>query len=123
MTANVGDFGREDLVRLGVSAVNPDLFLARTMTEDMYRFTLERIAAKRSMEPRTAESIHASLGKAHPFLVSAMREAYPGVELLAPTGAPPAEVFRGNRCLVCGKTLSDPESLAMGVGPECRRKS
>ncbi|MDR0849525.1 MAG: DUF6011 domain-containing protein [Propionibacteriaceae bacterium] len=32
-------------------------------------------------------------------------------------------MFRGVRCVVCGKTLSDPESLLAGVGPECRKRS
>ena len=73
VTADVDDFGRADLERLGVSAVNPDLFLSHTMTEAMYRFTLESLAS------------------------------------------------RGNRCLVCARALSDRESLACGIGPECGR--
>jgi len=50
-----------------------------------------------------------------------MRATFPGVEPSPATDTPPAEVFRGNRCLACGRVLSDPESLASGIGPECGR--
>ncbi|MDR0284570.1 MAG: DUF6011 domain-containing protein [Propionibacteriaceae bacterium] len=122
VTVDVDDFGRADLERLGVSAGNPDLFLAHTMTEAMYRFTLERLSGKRTLEPKTPESIHASLGRAHPMLAMAMRKVYPSIKPLSSVGGTPVEVFRGSRCLVCGKKLTDPESLVLGVGPECRRK-
>jgi len=121
VTSDVDDFGRADLARLGVSAVNPDLFLARTMTASMYRFTLERLAARRTLAPNTPATIHASLGRSHPRLAGAMRATFPGVEPSPATDTPPAEVFRGNRCLACGRVLSDPESLASGIGPECGR--
>ncbi|MDR0284784.1 MAG: DUF6011 domain-containing protein [Propionibacteriaceae bacterium] len=47
-----------------------------------------------------------------------MTEEFPGVVPDPPVNVP-AEVFRGNTCLRCGKTLKDPESLVRGVGPEC----
>lgn len=34
-----------------------------------------------------------------------------------------AEVFLASKCCACGKTLSDPESIIRGIGPECRGKS
>jgi len=121
VTPDVDDFGRADLARLGVSAVNPDLFLAHMMTEAMYRFTLERLAHARTLEPNTPATIHASLGRVHPRLAAAMRAAFPRVEPLPSADAAPAEVFRGDRCLACGRPLSTPQSLACGVGPECTR--
>lgn len=30
--------------------------------------------------------------------------------------------FRGHRCSKCGRPISDPESVAAGVGPECQAK-
>ncbi|MDR0626228.1 MAG: hypothetical protein LBG11_03045 [Bifidobacteriaceae bacterium] len=79
VTANVADFGRADLGRLGISAVNPDLFLARVFTPAMYRFALESMARRRTLAPDTPEAIQASLTRAHPRLVEAMRQAYPDV--------------------------------------------
>lgn len=92
------------------------------MTEAMYRFTLERIAGKRTLAPNTPEAIHASLSRAHPRLVEAMQGVYPDIESVYGSVQQPAEVFRGSRCMTCGRTLSDPESLALGIGPECRHK-
>jgi hypothetical protein len=119
VTPDVDDFGRTDLDRLGMIAVNPDLFLSHWMSFAMYRFTLERIAAHRSLPPNTPETIHATLGKAHPLLVRALRGVFPDIEPCPPTDAPPAEIFRGNRCLLCGRTLIAPELLTGGVCPQC----
>lgn len=123
VTRNVHDFGRADLARVGVSAVHPDLFLASMVTPDLYRGAIELMASVRTREPNTPQTLHAALGVEHPRLFEAMRGVYPGVEPSASTHAPSAEVFRGDRCLVCGKTLGDPKSLALGVGPECRRRT
>ncbi|MDR1448702.1 MAG: PIN domain-containing protein [Propionibacteriaceae bacterium] len=122
VTRNVQDFGRGDLGDLGVSAVHPDLFLAHMLGEAEYRQSLAAMAAGRLRPPNTPETLHAALGSGHPRLFEAMRTVFAGVEPAASPDSPPAEVFRGNRCLVCGKPLSDPGSLAVGVGPECRRR-
>jgi hypothetical protein len=122
VSQNVRDFGRGDLGRLGLSVACPDVFLSATVGGAAYRFALESLAARRSRDPRTPEAIHRALGRSHPRLVTAMAREFPGVSPLSPENQP-AEVFRGNRCLVCGKTLSDPESLGLGVGPECRRRT
>jgi hypothetical protein len=29
------------------------------------------------------------------------------------------ELFRGTRCVVCAKALSDPKSLELGIDPDC----
>ena len=122
ITVDVDDFGQKDLARLGLSAANPDLFLSWVMTPAAYKMALESIAAGRTLPPNTPETIHATLAKGHPRLVEAMQQVYPGVEPVLSAATPPAELFRGNCCLVCGKTLTDPESLAIGVGPECRKQ-
>jgi hypothetical protein len=123
VSRDVHDFGRGDLEARGMSVAHPDLFLASLATVDLYRGAVELMASRRSRRPNTPEELHAALGAGHPLVFKAMRGAYPGVEALPSTSEPPAEAFRGNRCLVCGKTLSDPESLAVGVGPDCRRKT
>jgi hypothetical protein len=44
--------------------------------------------------------------------------------ILAFTGAPDETMQRGARlagiCCNCGRTLTDPTSLELGIGPECR---
>jgi hypothetical protein len=123
LTVNVTDFGRLDLERLGMSVVNPDLFLAYLMTPAMYRFALEEIASRRTLAPNTPETMHASLAKAHPCLVGAMRDVYPGIDPVAEAAPPPTELFRGDRCVVCARAMSDPKSLELGIGPECAAKA
>jgi len=122
ITQNVRDFGRADLDRLGIVVVCPDLFLSVKMNGAAYRFALGSIAAGRSREPRTPIGIHQALGRSHPHLVTALADEFPDVIPL-PAKNQPAEVFRGSHCLVCGKSIHDPESLGSGVGPECRRPS
>lgn len=121
VTPNVSDFGPEDLKSLGVCAVHPDLFLEQMMVAPMYRFVLQEMAVRRSRPPRTPEDIHVALGALHPRLVQSMTAVYPRARPVPPTDHP-AEVFRGWRCVSCGKTLSDPASLTLGLGPECRKR-
>jgi hypothetical protein len=33
-----------------------------------------------------------------------------------------AELHAAGRCLRCGATLTDPESIRLGIGPTCRSK-
>jgi len=122
ITADVDDFGRGDLDRLGLVAVNPDLFLSCWMSPDMYRITLERLAVRRSSEPYTAPAIHSSLGKIHPRLASSMRQVFPDIEIMPATSQPPGELFRGTRCLVCLEALADTASVGLGVCPRCRQR-
>ena len=35
---------------------------------------------------------------------------------------PPMLMFHHGRCSVCGKRLTDAESIRMGIGPTCRKK-
>jgi len=120
ITQDVDDFGPADLARLGMSAANPDLFLAHWMTAGMYQFALERIAARRTLEPRTPDAIHASLGKVHPRLAAVMGTVYPQITILPATHKPPAESFRGTRCLTCWQPTSQP--LANGICSACHRE-
>ena len=122
VTQNVRDFGRVDLEQLDMVVVCPDLFLSVMVNGAAYTFALESIAAGRSREPRNPAAIHQALGRSHPHLVSVFADLFPDVTP-AHTENQPAEIFRGSRCLVCGKKLTDPESLRLGVGPECHRRS
>ncbi|MDR1513751.1 MAG: DUF6011 domain-containing protein [Propionibacteriaceae bacterium] len=123
VSRNVHHFGRDDLTRLSVAAAHPDAFLASSLTGPVYRDVVRVMASRRGPgRGDTPEEVHRDLGALHPRLFAAMVGEFPGVDPKPSPDAPPSEVFRGNRCLVCGKTLSDPESLAVGVGPECGRK-
>ena len=33
-----------------------------------------------------------------------------------------AELVAAGRCRICGRILTDPESIAAGIGPDCRSK-
>jgi hypothetical protein len=33
-----------------------------------------------------------------------------------------ADLARLGRCKRCGRTLSEPQSVSLGIGPDCRRK-
>jgi hypothetical protein len=55
LTENVKDFGVQDLTRLRMSAVHPDLFLASRLSIETYRDILARLARARRRKPNTAE--------------------------------------------------------------------
>ncbi|MDR0627989.1 MAG: PIN domain-containing protein [Bifidobacteriaceae bacterium] len=111
VTRNVHHFGEADLQAPSMSAVNPDQFLAWIVTRGQYRSTLEYMAAARSRPPNTVEGLHAAVAGGHPRLFEAMRTAFPGVEPVRSGDRPAKEVFRGSRCIVCGRELD-----ADGVG-------
>ncbi|MDR1449795.1 MAG: DUF6011 domain-containing protein [Propionibacteriaceae bacterium] len=121
VSQNVRDFGRADLARLNMLVSHPDVFLSAMLPGPVYRAVLTELAATRSREPKTPAAIWRQIGRTLPKLTSATRDEFPDVEPDPPVNAP-AEVFRGSRCLLCQKTLNDPESLAAGIGPECQQK-
>ena len=118
VSQNVSDYGWQDLERLNLVVVHPDLFLARVLTRSAYLAILESLAGHSTGDLAAPATIHASLGRTHPLLTAAMHEAFPDVTPVA-AEASPREVFRGYRCLVCGRRLTDPAALRTGVGPEC----
>jgi len=122
VTRNVRHFGRGDLARLRMDAAHPDAFLAAVLTPRVYLEALQVIAQSRHRAPDTPEALHAALGRDHPRLFAAMQALFPHVVPIASVHDLPHEVFRGDRCLVCGAMLTDPEALESGVGPQCRDK-
>lgn len=120
VTENVKDFGVRDLSRLQMSAVHPDLFLANQLSIETYRDVLGRLARARTREPNRAEETHrVETGERLPILAQRMKTAY-AVEPSPAARRTPRLTFRGVRCVACGKLLTSAESLALGVGPECR---
>lgn len=63
ISEDVDDFDADDLVTVGTSAVNPDLFMSIRMTTNAYREALATIASTRRRSPSTPEEIHAALGR------------------------------------------------------------
>lgn len=122
VTRNVHDFGHTDLHNAQACAVHPDMFMSHMATITGYRDVLEAMAESRQRPPNTASALHAAIGAGHPRLFTAMREAYPGVEPSVSPHAPPVELFRGAKCLLCDTLLNDPESLSLGLCPQCHRE-
>lgn len=122
VTQNIADFGRQDLARLRMSAVHPDLFLSHRLTQAVYRQILGDLAATRSKEPKTPAGIHSvEVGGYLPRLAIAMRQVFPVPPI--PAHQNPLRLsFRGYRCVVCARPLTSRSSLASGIGPECRKK-
>ncbi len=119
VTEDVDDFGEADLASVGISAVNPDLFLSVRLTSDAYRGALAALSTGRVRPPSTAEEIHSALGRNHPLLAERFDSEF-AAPIAERVQAEPAVLFRGSRCLQCASVLADPASLVRGVGPECR---
>jgi hypothetical protein len=120
MTRNVHHFGSGDLAGWSMSAVHPDQWLATVLTPSVYEKTLTDICANRRREPKTPAKLHAALAKEHPRLFAAMAAVFPGVGPEKSDHSPPAEVFRGVRCIKCQDETASANDLVDGVGPNCR---
>ncbi|MFT4163916.1 MAG: PIN domain-containing protein [Microlunatus sp.] len=119
VTENVKDFGVQDLDRLRMSAVHPDLFLSRRLSTETYRDILGRLAKTRTREPNTATEMHRiETGERLPLLAGRMKHAYP-VELASPLKSSPRIAFRGVRCVACVELLTTPSST-LDLCLECR---
>lgn len=121
VTGNVRHFGQSDLVRLGIVAVHPDLFLSQVLDPDLYRAVVTEWSSRRTRTGTTPESLHSVLADQHPLTFEAMRHVFPDVEPVAHTNEMPHVKFRGDKCFICGKPLADTECLKLGVCPECKR--
>lgn len=119
VTEDVDDYGLDDLVSVGISAVNPDLFLAERMTGAAYTFAIQRFVKLQVSPPTTSEQFHAAIAKNHPRLFA----AHAGLFEVEPEGGvhgEPEVIFRGTRCLRCERIVADPAAIIDGLGPECR---
>lgn len=99
VTENIKDFGKDDLSRLQMSAVHPDLFLAHRLSVDTYRQLLGRLAKARTRVPNTAAEIHrVETGERLPLLARRMRDTYE-VTVAQPTkGRTELHISRGALC-------------------------
>lgn len=112
------DFGFEDLAGVGVSAVNPDLFLAERLTRNSYGYAIDLFCRTQARPRRAPEQIHASIARQHPLLFAAHAELF-GVEPMAASHERPAVLFRGPRCIRCEAVVVGDEDFDAGVCAEC----
>lgn len=122
VTEDVDDFGLTDLVEAGISAVNPDLFMAVRLTGRAYEQAIRGLILNRQRPPNTATAMHAAIAKQHPRLFRAHAEVFGPVDPAEPTHNEPAVVFRGGRCVVCDSVV-EPDTLAEGECPDHRQEA
>lgn len=116
VTTDVDDFAFEDLARHGMSAVNPDYFMASRFTEQAYQEGIDLLAAVQRNPARTTGDIHRMLGRRHPLLVARFSNRYATTPLPADPDQP-STVFRGVACIRCEKQLHGDASLERGQCP------
>lgn len=119
ITEDVDDFGIEDLVSVGISAVNPDLFLATRLTRDAYATVIELFVERQVNPPTSPEMLHAATARNHPRLHAAHADLF-DIAPEQPTHPEPAVIFRGPRCLRSERIVDDPDTLIDGIAPERR---
>ena len=119
VTEDVDDYGLDDLASVGISAVNPDLFLAMRLTREAYSTVIQRFVELQVNPPTMPAQFHAAVAKNHPRLFAAHADLYE-VEPERGIHREPEVIFRGTRCLRCEQIVPDPATVIDGLGPECR---
>jgi hypothetical protein len=100
VTEDVDDFATDDLRLVGVSAVNPDLFLAERAARDVYRRALDVMVAGMKNPSRTPAQLHAAIARQHPRLFARHADLF-HVEPESTGHREPSVLFRGTTCLHC----------------------
>lgn len=116
ITTDVDDFAFQDLAAQGMSAVNPDYFMASRFSEQAYVEGVELLAAVQKNPSRTAAEVHRMLGRRHPRVVARFSTAY-AVSAVPPDPDQPGLIFRGVACIRCEAHLDDPAGLRQGLCP------
>lgn len=119
VTEDVDDFGYADLRATGISAVNPDLFLAERVDAETYRQALEVMVEGMTNPSRTPAQLHSAIARLHPRLFNMHSSLY-NIPPMTREQAEPIEVYRGRTCVRCLARLDDETQLVDGLGPECR---
>lgn len=119
ITEDVDDYGQRDLEGVGISAVNPDLFLAERLTPEAYATVIDLFVERQVNPPTTAARFHAAIAKNHPRLFSTHADLYEtdpeqGVHRES------AVLFRGPRCVRCGQLVADADPIVTGLCSDCR---
>lgn len=119
ITEDVDDYGQHDLASVGISAVNPDLFLAERLTRDAYATVIDLFVERQVNPPTATARFHAAIAKNHPRLFSTHADLYQTDpdQSLHPQ---PAVIFRGPRCMRCEQIVVDADTIVAGLCSECR---
>ena len=122
ITTDVDDFGEVDLVTAKIAAVNPDLFMALRFTDAAYQRALSQLVASLTHPPKSLTEMHALIGRKHPRLHERFADLYGETALAAKSESEPRVLYRGARCLICGRPVSDAGSRSPGCHPACLTK-
>ena len=76
ITEDVDDYAPEDLARVGMSAVNPDVFLAERLTRAAYTTVINLFVERQVNPPTTPANFHAAIARQHPRLFAAQADLY-----------------------------------------------
>lgn len=120
VTEDVDDFAEADLINLGISAVNPDLFLAERLIREAYALVIDLFVERQVAPPTTAAQFHSAVSRQHPRLFA----AHADLHNVGPTTSihrEPAVIFRGARCLGCETIVARSGELTDGLCADCRR--
>lgn len=98
VTEDVDDFAESDLTAIGISAVNPDLFLATRLTRTAYAMVINLFVTRQVAPPTTAEEFHRAIARQHPLLFTAHADLY-DIKPDSSKQALPKILFRGPRPL------------------------
>jgi hypothetical protein len=120
ITEDVDDFDRDDLAQVGVSAVQPDLFLAHRLTRAGYREAIEALSAGMTNPARTPAAVHAATNRRHPRVFATHAELYAGAPASADADVPGAD-FRGTTCVRCLDQITDDDGQRLGLCDTCRK--
>lgn len=101
----------------GMSAVNPDYFMASRFTEQAYMEGVDLLASVQKDPSRTAAEVHGMLGRRHPRLVAQFSDAYETTPVRADPDQP-STIFRGVACIRCEARLDDAADLRLGLCPD-----
>ncbi|HIT76007.1 MAG TPA: hypothetical protein IAA98_10510 [Candidatus Avipropionibacterium avicola] len=104
ITTDADSFAFDDLLAHGLSAVNPEYFMASRFTERAYVEGVDLLAAVQKSPSRTASEIHRMLGLRHPRLTGQFAGAYDTAPAQADPDQP-STIFRGVVCIRCEALL------------------
>jgi len=122
ITTDVDDFGVDDLVIEKIAAVNADLFMASRFTEAAYQRALTQLVSSLTHPPKTVGEMHALIGRKHPRLHARFAHLHTDVAMESAPEQEPRILFRGARCIICGRAVKQPDRLITGSHATCLRR-
>jgi hypothetical protein len=120
VTEDVDDFAEADLISLGISAVNPDLFLAERLNREAYALVIDLFVERQVAPPTAAAGFHSAVARQHPRLFAAHADLH-NVGPSPSIHREPGVIFRGTPCLGCETIVARAGELIDGLCADCRR--